>query len=304
MLPGLSRRDAASRAIALLCAACVAIGPVAARAAETPPTERKLAVLDVAARGKVEPKEVEGLSSLIASEVASLGGFDVISGSDIRSMVGYEKQRQLLGCSDAGCLAEIGGALGADYIVGSEVSEVGGHFLLSLSLVDIKKTKVVSRLTRTTRTTAELVPLTQSAVRELLSVLETREAAPAPAVAAAPAPAPAVSGGRSKIPGLLLIGLGVVAAGYGGLLLLDAAKKRQTYIDGTDEDDPTRTYAEAKELRELGERNANLGYVGVGAGLALAIFGIVLLPSGAPAPTVSAAPLPGGGVVSATVPLR
>src|SRR5689334_6948255 len=124
--------DLLRRSLAVLLAAAVAVAPVAAHA-QAKPARIKIAVLDVNATGKLAKDEVEGLSALIASEVLAGSRADVIAGADIRSMVGYEKQRQMLGCSDTGCLAEIGGALGADYVVGSEVSVVGGTYLLSLS---------------------------------------------------------------------------------------------------------------------------------------------------------------------------
>src|SRR5690606_21022838 len=48
----------------------------------------KLAVLDVHATGTVSKERVEGLSALIATEVARTGVGDVLSGADLRAMLG------------------------------------------------------------------------------------------------------------------------------------------------------------------------------------------------------------------------
>ena len=39
-------------------------------------------------------------------------------------MLAFEKQRQMLGCADTGCIAEIGGALGVDYIISGKVTRI------------------------------------------------------------------------------------------------------------------------------------------------------------------------------------
>src|SRR5689334_21368477 len=104
------------RALAVLALLATAMPAAAAK-------ERlKIAVLDVMPRGDVDAKKIEGLSSLLASEAARRSDRAVTSGSQIRAMVGFDRQRQLLGCNDASCLAEIGGALGVPYILATEVT--------------------------------------------------------------------------------------------------------------------------------------------------------------------------------------
>ena len=45
-------------------------------------------------------------------------GAEVVSGAEIRSLIGFERQKQLLGCKeDSSCIAEMGGALGASGFV-------------------------------------------------------------------------------------------------------------------------------------------------------------------------------------------
>jgi hypothetical protein len=58
---------------------------------------------------------------VVAAEADRLGGFEVVSGRDVQAMLGFERARELAGCDDLACFAEIGGALGAQRILVSSV---------------------------------------------------------------------------------------------------------------------------------------------------------------------------------------
>lgn len=107
---------------------------------------KKIAVMDLKAIQGVSAGTVEILGSVVAADLARQG-LDVISKSDIQAMLGFQKERQLLGCTeDAGCIAEIGGSLGVDYVLTGQVGQIGSQYNLSLLLVDSRKAKVLSRL--------------------------------------------------------------------------------------------------------------------------------------------------------------
>ncbi|MEL6185941.1 MAG: PEGA domain-containing protein [Myxococcota bacterium] len=88
--------------------------------------------------------ELEGpdpdLNRQLTARVAELVGrqpkLTVVAPDDIRALLRREEQRQLLGCTDQSCLAEIAGALGADQIISGRVSELDGAFSVSLTRVD------------------------------------------------------------------------------------------------------------------------------------------------------------------------
>jgi len=183
--------------------------PGAQGAAPAPPAPEgkaksvRVAVLDVQATGAGDRKTVEGLSPLLASEVARRPGLTVVAGSDLRALVGFERQRQLLGCTEGSCLTEIAGALGVAYLVSSECSKVGSTWLLSLTLLDAGKALALKRLTRRAYTDDSLVDEAVRAVDELLTALpgaaEPRPRPvplpPPPVAAVAPPPAPAPGDG-------------------------------------------------------------------------------------------------------------
>jgi hypothetical protein len=164
--------------VGLVTAALLAATPAAPAKAAAPaprpaatPTKLKVVVMDVRATGVVDPKTVEGLSSLVASEVARRPNLTVIAGADLRTLIGYERQRQLVGCTESSCLAELAGALGAAYLVSTEYSRVGRTGLLSMTLLDSSKAIAVKRLTHRVRSEDALVDETGSAVDELLADL-------------------------------------------------------------------------------------------------------------------------------------
>ncbi len=162
--------------------------PSLAQAGQPAARKAKVAVLDIKVVGAVDPQELQGLSALIASE-ASKGPARVISGADLSALLGFDRQKKLLGCSEGSCLAEIGGALGVDYLLTSEVSRVGKLYLLSLTLLDVARAQALQRLTRRAQSAEALVDVTIEAVGAIL-----RDGLPptssAPAVATSPQPEP------------------------------------------------------------------------------------------------------------------
>ena len=106
--------------------------------------QKKVAVLDVEDTSGAQAARAKMLTQVIGGELPKLGGFQVISANEIRSMLGFEKQRQLLGCKEDSCLAELGGALGVDYLVSSQLAKFGSRFRLDLHLLDASRSRVVA----------------------------------------------------------------------------------------------------------------------------------------------------------------
>jgi len=162
--------------------------PLAAQAAP----RTKLAVMDVRAVQGVAEGTVTILTAIIVSDAAR-AGYDVISQADVSAMIGFEKQKQMLGCTDqASCLAEIGGALGVDYVVSGQVGQIGSRYHLSLQLLDSRKAKVLARGARfADRNEDALAAAAQATLADLLGAVQRGGAPPVPAAAATPAGTPA-----------------------------------------------------------------------------------------------------------------
>ncbi|MDF1561495.1 MAG: hypothetical protein P1V51_00545 [Deltaproteobacteria bacterium] len=193
------------------------------RAADAEEKEERIAiaVTPMVTRGPIEHTEVEGLELVLAAALQNEPRVRAIMPSEIQTLLGLEAQKQLMGCeSDSSCLAEIGGALGAPYVLSSQVSRVGSTWLLQLSILDAAASETVHRATRETDGIDPLVKAIKSAVAEILPKLpELQNAAGPRAGSAATTPSHVVAAPNKGSRTLFWIGLGtgvaMVAAGGG-----------------------------------------------------------------------------------------
>src|SRR5438105_4941060 len=133
------------RPLVALCALFLAAPAVRAQAKGD--TRAKMAVLDITPRGEVSKELAASATTVLASELAKLEVFRVISREDIRNMLSFEKDRQNLGCeADQECLAEIGGALGVEYIIAGSLAKIGDAMVLSLALNNTRSATVENRV--------------------------------------------------------------------------------------------------------------------------------------------------------------
>ncbi len=107
-----------------------------------------VAVMEFASKGGIEADKMDALSDMLANEIRRQGNFRVVGKSDIRAALQLEEQKQLLGCSDDSCIAEIGGALGVRWVVVGNISKFGKTYLLNLKLMDVVEIKVLSGISK------------------------------------------------------------------------------------------------------------------------------------------------------------
>jgi len=116
----------------------------------TKKVDRSMVVLDFVAQAPDEAHRAEVTTTLVSAHLQNVRGAKLITTSDVRNMLGVEKQKKLLGCNeDSSCIAEIGGALGARYIVSGSVGKVGSQILLSAAVTDSWTARSVQRLAQT-----------------------------------------------------------------------------------------------------------------------------------------------------------
>lgn len=102
-------------------------------------------VLPLNALGEVGKESARMYTEALAGELRRRPGTSVLTDSDIAALLGVEKRKQVLtGCSDAGCLAEVGGALGADRVIHGTVGRLGGSLLVNLASLDARKARGVA----------------------------------------------------------------------------------------------------------------------------------------------------------------
>jgi hypothetical protein len=159
-----------------------------------------VAVLDIQGTG-VSADLLPTLTEVLTVEIAELGYYKVIAGRDIQSMLGFEKQKDVMGCTDASCLAEIGGALGVDRIVASHIGMVGSTYVVNIKLINIRMADTEARVYETVRGEVDaLIATIKKSVQKLLgsgskAALAIGAKLPPPAVTAS---APATTASTSS----------------------------------------------------------------------------------------------------------
>ena len=100
----------------------------------------KIAVLDVRLGPGVDAALGPYLAQVLAQEVADRTGATPLVSADVTAMLGFERNKRLLGCSEeeSSCLAEITGALGVSEVLAPSLSVAGGRYLFTLSLLDAR----------------------------------------------------------------------------------------------------------------------------------------------------------------------
>lgn len=118
---------------------CVLVAvPVYATQAES----RKVVVLPLQA-SRMDADTTGVLNELLAAYVRHAGGYDVIAKADIDAMLGLENLKDELGCDNATCAAEIGGALGAELLISGRAARLGDSVILILKLIDTRVQTVI-----------------------------------------------------------------------------------------------------------------------------------------------------------------
>ena len=128
------------------------IAPAEIAPAEIAPAESsedggrpRLLVLELTGDGAAET-ERRTLTTLIGIEVASRTDFDVVTSQELEKLLTVEQDRQLLGCLDASCLAEVAGAMGTERIVFGEIAKLGTSIILTVSLFDAFAARATERV--------------------------------------------------------------------------------------------------------------------------------------------------------------
>jgi TolB-like protein len=128
----------------------------------------KIAVVDLTPIG-TPGTLAQNLTAAVVTELSRVRLLEVVSREEILKMLSFEENRMMLGCTDAVCLAEIGGALGVEYLVTGNVGQVGDRVLVNLQLIDIRQIKVVNRIKRETGSEGEMLASVASGARELVA---------------------------------------------------------------------------------------------------------------------------------------
>lgn len=122
--------------------------PVAAAPAERAEAKRslRLAVYDFELSG-VDPRVGRIVTDSVVAELRKLQRLSVIGMDEVRAMLDLEAQKQLVGCEDESCLAEIADALGVDALVIGSIARSQDQHVFGLRRIDQRRAEVVGSVT-------------------------------------------------------------------------------------------------------------------------------------------------------------
>ena len=131
----------------------------------------KVALLPLNALGGVSKETAQLLGDALAGELRRRPGVSVLTQSDVAALLGVERTRQMLGCADSGCMADLGGALGADRVIHGSIGRVGDSLVVNLSALDPAKARTAASVSERLRGAGEeaFLDVLPALVDELLS---------------------------------------------------------------------------------------------------------------------------------------
>jgi hypothetical protein len=181
----------------------------------------RVLVMDLRAEG-ASPQDTRNVTALVAVQLGEDRRLEVVAGEDLRRIADLEADRQALGCeADTSCLAELAGALDAEYVVYGQVGGLGSSLLVTLNLFDVRRGRAAGRASLQV-TDAALLPQTLAPRLRALwaDVMQQRFGDglrledPGGAVVAAraePSPVPMVITGTGAV--LVAVGAGLLVLG-------------------------------------------------------------------------------------------
>lgn len=243
------------------------------------PTKARIAVLSLSSAGELDAKVGDVIGELVTAEIAARGYFEPISSAEIATLLGVERQRQLLGCGEdaSSCTTEIAAALGAPYLMSGSLTKLEGIFQLNLQVVDTQKSRTIGRSTKIARDFEGLRSLIPYAVAEACGT-------PLP-----PAPSRVLPISLIAVGGLSFVGGGVL-----GLIALNTESATNAEL-ATDDNNPAVRLAPAETYRARLQQTAlqrTLALSALLAGAALIGLGAFVMPADAPQPGVRVSLVP------------
>lgn len=230
------------------------------------PAPPKLAMPGLSVIG-IEARYGEFFGEHLAQQL-KFEGLEVVTTKEIESLLGFERQKQLLGCgeSSSSCIAELASALGADGVMMGDVAKVGGKTQVNLKIISARDGKTLAAysdrvdgdeavLDTLTRAAGQLAEGMGNALHRTLKPVELGARGGAALKSAWWAPVAA---------GAVAIGAGILLFVLGGT---DYAR-----LNGASTVAPL-SLIEARDLRDGGALKQTLGVVFLGVGSAAVVGG-------------------------------
>ncbi|MDF1562804.1 MAG: hypothetical protein P1V51_07160 [Deltaproteobacteria bacterium] len=136
------------------------------------PTRPSVSLMNLEAGAGVKQEAAEAATQWIEGWLVHYDVYEITSAEQLRAMIDFEAQKQLLGCIDESCAADFGELLKTDRLLAGKLTRVGSSARLNLALIDTRAGRRLSSATRMVVIETNIEPLLQETaglVHELLS---------------------------------------------------------------------------------------------------------------------------------------
>jgi len=158
----------------------------AAGATELP----RVAMLGLTAGDGIADKQAQVLEDLLMNALYRTERFNLVGRSDIAGLIGFERQKQMLGCEgDNACVAEIAGALNVPVVAIASVARLGTKVVFAMKLVDTANARVLVRAGVTAAGDDKLEEAVDALARQVVAECDRHGCSPKSAAAGAAPPA-------------------------------------------------------------------------------------------------------------------
>jgi hypothetical protein len=136
------------------------------------PANESVLILPVTTGAEELRPLAESATVSLSSAARALVGERAVSMADVSALVDLEKQKDLLGCTDVTCYADLLGALGARFVIRGELMpQDGSKSLVHAVLIDTHAITPASSVDRVTLSDPALVPYwTKEILKDLLGI--------------------------------------------------------------------------------------------------------------------------------------
>jgi TolB-like protein len=241
----------------------------------------------------LDSKLVDSFTLHFNQQLVRLAGVQVITAQEVATMLGMERQKELLGCSEgaSACQAELAAALGVDGVITGSISKVGSGLLINLKLLRVPNATAIAVYSQRVKTEDEALDYLEACAREFAAQNKGEVVAPAEARPAA----------RSLVAPIAVGAVGVAGVAVGVVFEVLAQGTAASLREGGPQ--TVTTPGDLQALRNTGSFQEAFGYASIGVGAGLITTAVILFVVGrnateSPTPSVGFVPTLGGGVMS------
>lgn len=163
--------------------------------------------MDLTVGAAVTKDEAAVVTQEIATELSKVPDIRVQTVEDSRVTLGLEAQKQLLGCDDSSCLAEIAQAMGTDTLLFGRLDRIGSQLNFQITLLESNNAQPLVRSSGRADDVTQLLQQVPALLVDTKAQLNPAWAPPPPSTTSSISPL--------LIGGLSAAALGVVTSGAG-----------------------------------------------------------------------------------------